>query len=198
MKKISTETINGITKTGYFLSQNPRSINEVRFEKNCYTKDGDKLITHKLVLYFKKLNEENIMYTVEIAISSDTYKTKKFKLFSVPRFESFKYLDENLQEKKKLYLSTESTLTEVWMNPIVSRYFRDFVNMYASSKEHPINIKTIYMKRLYIPQTDFEKLLFSSDSKFTNNYNENHSIISNIRLAARLDYKKLKNNQKER
>ncbi len=185
MKKVHSETINDIRMTGYFSSDT--EVDSIRFEKTCYTLENEKTMAHRLELSLEKSNNEDVLYSVGMSISSTGYNEKKFKVMDVPKYKTFEYIDtKDMQRKEKKFLNKEVlSLLETWKNPMSSPYFRDFVNMHPSNIENPINISDAYANRLYYPTEDFEKFLYS----FSSNKN---SVLGGVKLA----YINMKHNEK--
>ena len=118
MKKVHSETINDIRMVGYFSSDT--EVNKVKFEKVCYTLEKGKSMAHRLELSLEKSKNEDVLYSVGMSVSSNGYGNKKFKVFDVPKYKTFEYIDtKDMQKKEKKFFNKEAlSLSDIWKNPV--------------------------------------------------------------------------------
>ena len=178
--------------TAYY-ADNLYDIKKITFEKDVFTKEKDEVSKHHLTLVLNQsraqdktivVPRKNVsLYNVKFLFSSDKYSPKKFNLPSVQKYKTFefKYLkNDKLKQKEVKYEDKNNPpLNNIYSNPFSFHYFRDFLKMYnPSTKNHPIDIDKIYLKRRYCPDNEFEKFLFCSNSKLDE---ADSSILDNIR-----------------
>ena len=109
MKKVYSETISNIRMTGYFSSKT--EVDSMKFEKTCYTVENGKPKAHRLELFFKKSDKEDILYNIVMSVSSDSYKKKTFNVFDVPKYKTFEYIDtKDMQKKERNFLKKSHIL----------------------------------------------------------------------------------------
>ena len=161
MKIISKKTLNNILMTGFF---EKRKLQEIKFEKECYLKEGNNIQSHDFSMYISKVSEPSSLYRIVAEISSpaEGFYEKQFDIGDVKKYNQFCYKDNHTFENKVIDIPTpHPTIEEIWKNPVVSSFFHDFVIAYNSSLEKPIDVNQIYSNRLFHPTGNFEKLLYS-------------------------------------
>ena len=180
MKIITRESLNDSLMTGYFKD---KELQKIKFEKACYTKDDDNVLSHYFTLYFEKAFKSDVLYKVSAEFTSplQKYEPNTFELGFVEKFDNFIYKDKNTLQNVVIKVpSRHPTIEKIWKKPVHSPFFRDFVNAYNSNLDNPIDVEQTYANRLFHPTDDFEKLLYSDADK--SNY-----LLDQIKFAYRAE-----------
>ena len=143
-------------------------LRKIDFKKICYTKDEGVIRSYYLILSLKRIKDRKFLYDISVSIACPpSYAQRPFDLEKVSKYNNFSYVDNITGEEKNVKVpNCQPTLEEIWENPIVSPYFRDFLKAYnPSSEKQPIDIEEVYKNKfLFYPADNFEKFLYSYDN----------------------------------
>lgn len=155
-----TKNICGVSVTGY-LGYDYYTVEQVKLEKDCFVKKDKDVIKYHLSCIFKKSLKEDILYNITLSISSNKDNIKKYKLPSISKYKTFKYIDNKTLKEKEIKFEdiTNPSLNDLYATPIVSSIFRDFASAYnLSNQNNPINIEDV----CFNPNNKFETLLYDT------------------------------------